>query len=74
MFRSNFLPEKRPESVSKQKQNDEATCARCSHNDVLASEVHSVMKIQHKSGICLLLATAKLQKLTQLDLENEGKH
>ena len=26
------------------------------------------------SGICLLLATAKLQKLTQLDLENEGKH
>ena len=33
-----------------------------------------MMEIQHNSGICLLLVNAKLRKLPELDLENEGKY
>ena len=56
------------------KQNGEDICVRCSDNGILVSKVHSVMEIQHNSGTCLLLVTAKLRKLAQLDLENEGKY
>ena len=56
------------------KQNDEDICVKCSDNGILVSKVHNVMEIQHNSGICSLLVIAKLWKLAQLYLENEGKY